>query len=182
MDIIILSIISIDTIIIIITITVTTIISPKMRRPSVLLLCVFSIACVKAVHGQEEKEKRFLCTVIPVDKDPSCPVQTEFVQSVQSEGLKKTVMQLRVTVLQQEETITQQLGAIKELTSKLSQCESTSEESSSWRNGKDTMDDVPRDPSETLDALGKTMQSLKDRLQNLEVRWTAPTPKHKYTH
>lgn len=138
-----------------------------MRRLSVLLWCAFT--CVTAVQGQEDTERRFLCTVIPVDKDPSCPVQAEFVQSVQGEGLRKTVMQLRETVLQQQETITHQLGAINELTSKLSQCETTSEESSSWRNGKDTMDDVPRDPNETLEALGKTMQSLKDRLQNLEV-------------
>ncbi|TSK14647.1 Neuronal pentraxin-2 [Bagarius yarrelli] len=137
-----------------------------MRASSVWLLCVL---CVNAVHGQEEeKEKRFLCTVVPADKDSSCPVQTEFVQSVQGEGLKKTLMQLRETVLQQKETITHQLGAIKELTSKLSQCERTVEEPPSWTNGKDTMDDVPRDPNETLDTLGKTIHSLKDRLQNLE--------------
>ncbi|XP_060794927.1 neuronal pentraxin-2b [Neoarius graeffei] len=139
-----------------------------MRRPSVLLLCVFTITCVKSVRSQEDKHQRFLCTMIPADTEPSCPVHMEFVQSVQAEGMKKTVMQLRETVLQQQDTINHQLGAIKELTSKLSQCESTSEESSSWRNGKDTMDDVPRDPNETLHALGKTMQSLKDRLQNLE--------------
>ncbi|XP_053367705.1 neuronal pentraxin-2b isoform X2 [Clarias gariepinus] len=142
-----------------------------MTRPAVLLLCVFSNICVtvKAMHSQGDRETRFLCTVIPVDEDPSCPVQTDFIQNIQSEGLKKTVMQLRETVLHQQETITHQLGTIKDLTSKLSQCETTAEESSSWRNGKeDTMDDVPRDPNETLDALGKTMQSLKDRLQNLE--------------
>lgn len=110
--------------------------------------------------------------MIPADKDPSCPVQAEFVQK---DALKKTVMQLRETVLQQQETISHQLGAIKDLTSKLSQCETTSDE---WRSGKDTMDDVPRDPNETLDALGKTMQSLKDRLQNLEVRQTA----HRIVH
>ena len=34
--------------------------------------------------------------------------------------------------------------------------------------GKNTMGDLPRDPTETIEQLGKTMQSLKDRLENLE--------------
>jgi hypothetical protein len=32
------------------------------------------------------------------------------------------------------------------------------------------MGDLPRDPTETIDQLGKTMQGLKGRLENLEVR------------
>jgi len=77
-------------------------------------------------------------------------------------------MQLREIILQQKETIVNQLGTIKELTSKLSRCESDSE---TFRKiNKDTMDDVPKDPNDTIDVLGKTMQGLKDRLENLEVR------------
>ncbi|KAJ8413688.1 hypothetical protein AAFF_G00081950 [Aldrovandia affinis] len=102
------------------------------------------------------------------------------IQSTGAEGeeLKDTVLDLRETILQQKETIVNQLGTIKELTSKLSRCESTSEDSppggkyrgqGSWRkDNKNTMGDLPRDPSDTIDHLGKTMQSLKHRLENLE--------------
>ncbi|KAK2820808.1 hypothetical protein Q5P01_023767 [Channa striata] len=39
----------------------------------------------------------------------------------------------------------------------------------SWGKEKqNTMGDVPRDPNDTIDSLGKTMQGLKDRLENLE--------------
>ncbi|XP_051959304.1 neuronal pentraxin-2-like [Xyrauchen texanus] len=129
------------------------------------LICVY--ACV-VVYGQDEKGERFLCTAVPIDKDTSCPVQTLPFQSAtgQEEELRNTVMQLRETILQQKETIVNQLGTIKELTSKLSRCESDIE--SFRENNKDTMDDVPKDPNDTIDVLGKTMQSLKDRLENLE--------------
>uniref|UniRef100_A0A671MXM2 Neuronal pentraxin IIb n=1 Tax=Sinocyclocheilus anshuiensis TaxID=1608454 RepID=A0A671MXM2_9TELE len=113
--------------------------------------------------------ERFLCTAVPIDKG-SCPVQSLPVQSaaVREEELRNTVMQLRETILQQKETIVNQLETIKELTSKLSRCESDSE---AFRKiNKDTMDDVPKIPNDTIDVLGKTMQSLKDRLENLEVR------------
>ncbi|KAI1895993.1 hypothetical protein AGOR_G00090230 [Albula goreensis] len=96
----------------------------------------------------------------------------------EEEELKNTVLQLRETILQQKETIVNQLGTIKELTSKLSRCESNSDDSppsgkyrgqGSWRkDNKNTMGDLPRDPGDTIDHLGKTMQSLKDRLENLE--------------
>lgn len=134
------------------------------------LICIYALTCVKVVYGQNEKGERFLCTAVPIDKDTSCPVQSLPVQSasVQEEELRNTVMQLRETILQQKETIVNQLGTIKELTSKLSRCESDSE--TFRKMNKDTMDDVPKDPNDTIDVLGKTMQSLKDRLENLEVR------------
>ncbi|KAK2876585.1 hypothetical protein QQF64_004613 [Cirrhinus molitorella] len=132
------------------------------------LLCIYALTCVKVVYGQNEKGERFLCTAVPIDKDTSCPVQSLPVQSasLQEEELRNTVMQLRETILQQKETIVNQLGTIKELTSKLSRCESDSE--MFRKMNKDTMDDVPKDPNDTIDVLGKTMQSLKDRLENLE--------------
>ncbi|KAJ8363852.1 hypothetical protein SKAU_G00126830 [Synaphobranchus kaupii] len=93
----------------------------------------------------------------------------------EEEELKNTVLQLRETILQQKETIVNQLGTIKELTSKLSRCESDSlpggkyRGQESWRkDNENTMGDLPRDPSDTIEHLGKTMQSLKDRLENLE--------------
>lgn len=135
------------------------------------VLCVYAFTCVKVVHGQDEKGERFLCTAIPIDVDKSCPVQPPPVQSatVQEDELRNTVMQLRLTILQQKETIGNHLATIKELTSKLSRCETDSEYFR--ESNKETMDDVPKDSNDTIDILGKTMQSLKDRLENLEVRY-----------
>lgn len=135
------------------------------------VLCLYALAFVRLVYSQAEKGERFLCTAIPIGAD-SCPVPPETLQtsSAQEEELRNTVMQLRETILQQKETIVNQLGTIKELTSKLTLCESASDDSGSWRKNKqDTMDDVPRDPNDTVYNLGKTMQTLKDRLENLEV-------------
>ncbi|XP_051968851.1 neuronal pentraxin-2-like [Xyrauchen texanus] len=135
------------------------------------LACLYAFTYV-VVHGQDEKGERFLCTAVPINKDTSCPVQSLPFQSttVQEEELRNTVMQLRETILQQKETIISQLGTIKDLTSKLSRCESESE--SFRKNIKDTMDDVPKDPNDTTDVLGKTMQTLKYRLENLEQQQT----------
>ncbi|XP_029433333.1 neuronal pentraxin-2 [Rhinatrema bivittatum] len=123
---------------------------------------------------------RFVCTSIPVDANPSCPLPPVPVQGFGSpeEELRATVMQLRETILQQKETIGNQKEAIRELTNKLSRCESVAESSGpegkhspgSWRKGygKDTMGDLPRDPGQVIDQLSRTMQTLKDRLENLE--------------
>ncbi|MGH0143486.1 UNVERIFIED_CONTAM: hypothetical protein FKN15_046214 [Acipenser sinensis] len=135
-------------------------------------------------RGQDAKGTRFVCTSIPIDADPNCPLPPIPMQSTspQEDELRNTVMQLRETILQQKETIVNQRDTIKDLTGKLTQCESASESTmldgkqnqGSWRkdfsktSGKDTMGDLPRDPSETIDNLGRTMQSLKDRLENLE--------------
>lgn len=138
---------------------------------ALVLACLLALSLAPAARAQAEQENRYLCTAVPLGKDPSCPLQPAGVPSsstAQEEELRNTVMQLRETILQQKETIVNQLGTIKELTYKLSRCESSSDDSGSWRNSKDTMDDVPREPNETIDNLGRTMQSLKDRLQNLE--------------
>ncbi|CAI9591328.1 unnamed protein product [Staurois parvus] len=81
------------------------------------------------------------------------------------EELRSTVIQLRETILQQKETIGSQKDTIRELTAKLNRCESLV---SGKSGGKDTMGDLPRDPSQIIDQLSRTMQSLKDRLENLE--------------
>lgn len=137
------------------------------------LLCLYALTFCEVVRGQVQKGERFLCTAVPIGAD-SCPIPPEQMQTYSSaleEELRNTVMQLRETIVQQKETIVNQLGTIKELTSKLTLCETASEDSSSWRKNKlDTMDDVPRDPNDTVYNLGKTMASLKDRLENLEVR------------
>ncbi|KAL4624563.1 neuronal pentraxin-2 isoform X1, partial [Arapaima gigas] len=146
------------------------------------LLCMYlcTLGAGRIALGQNARGTRFLCTAIPAGVDPSCPVPAVPMQGsgAQEEVLRNTVMQLRETILQQKETIVDQVGTIKELTAKLSRCESAAEDSlrdgkyrsqGSWRKeNTNTMGDLPRDPSDTIDHLGKTMQNLKDRLENLE--------------
>lgn len=148
------------------------------------LLCFYALGLGygKLVRGQDDTPgtgTRLLCRVIPVGADTCLvPVRPETNAAAQEEELRNTVMQLRETILQQKETIVNQLGTINELTAKLSLCESASDggkydSAGSWSKSKDnqnTMGDLPRDPNDTIDNLGKTMQSLKDRLENLEVR------------
>lgn len=89
-----------------------------------------------------------------------------------AEDLKTTVMQLRETVLQQKETIMNQRETIRELTSKLSRCEGQALPAAGpgRRPGsKNTMGDVSRGTTDTLAQLGQTLQTLKQRLENLEV-------------
>ncbi|KAG9350390.1 hypothetical protein JZ751_026749 [Albula glossodonta] len=123
---------------------------------------------------QDFGQTQFICTSVPKDMD-LCTATLQ--NSGPGEDLKTTVMQLRETVLQQKETIMNQKETIRELTSKLSRCESQSlpEPGDSRAGGrrketgsKNTMGDVSRGPSETLAQLGQTLQTLKQRLENLE--------------
>lgn len=141
------------------------------------LLCLCALRCGQLASGQADDGKRYICRVIPVSGDASCPVTLlpELNAGGQEEELRNTVMQLRETILLQKETIAKQVGTINELTTKLSLCASASENrrskgGSRGRDKQNTMGDVPRDPNDTIDSLGKTMQGLKDRLENLEVR------------
>ncbi|XP_006000842.1 neuronal pentraxin-2 [Latimeria chalumnae] len=134
--------------------------------------------------SEEAKATKFICTSIPLDASPKCPVPPIPMQGSDpnEDDLRATVMHLRETIVQQKETIVNQKETIKELMSKLSRCEYASQnlklngkqDPGSWGKGygkgggKDTMGDLPRDPSETIDQLGRSMQSLKDRLENLE--------------
>ncbi|KAG1967006.1 neuronal pentraxin-2a isoform X2 [Pimephales promelas] len=142
-----------------------------MRVIFVALLLVYASGSGEAAGA---KGSRFVCTAVPAGADLSCPVETtNRVQSTspQEEELRNTIIQLRETILQQKETIVSQQGTIKELNSKLARCEAEAKSRGSARRkdySKNTMGDLPRDPTETVEQLGKTMQSLKDRLGNLE--------------
>lgn len=140
------------------------------------LLCFCVLGCGHLASGQADDGKRYICRAVPLSGDASCPVTLlpELNVGSQEEELRNTVMQLRETILQQKETISKQLGTINELTTKLSLCASATDgrnyKGGSWGKEKqNTMGDVPRDPNDTIDSLGKTMQGLKDRLENLEV-------------
>ncbi|XP_055006494.1 neuronal pentraxin-2b [Boleophthalmus pectinirostris] len=126
--------------------------------------------------GQPDDGKRYICRAVPLTGDSTCPVTLlpELSAGSQEEELRNTVMQLRETILQQKETITKQVGTINELNTKLSLCGTATDERKNSKGGawgkekQNTMGDVPRDPNDTIDNLGKTMQGLKDRLENLE--------------
>uniref|UniRef100_A0A3P8SNK1 Neuronal pentraxin 2a n=1 Tax=Amphiprion percula TaxID=161767 RepID=A0A3P8SNK1_AMPPE len=144
-----------------------------------MLAVIVGLLCLlggRAVRSQDATGSRFVCNAIPPGAEPGCgygPTGNRVQSSSPVEDeLRNTIIQLRETILQQKETIVSQQGTIKELNSKLARCEAAADERKEY--GKNTMGDLPRDPSETIDQLGKTMQSLKGRLENLEVRW------HKY--
>lgn len=140
----------------------------------------------RAARSQDATGSRFVCNAIPPGAEPGCGYDAagNRVQSgspVEDE-LRNTIIHLRETILQQKEIIVSHQGTIKELNSKLARCEAAADESTQGKSrggqgsrrkeqGKNTMGDLPRDPGETIDQLGKTMQSLKGRLENLEVRW-----------
>ncbi|KAM6898502.1 neuronal pentraxin-2b [Lycodopsis pacificus] len=140
------------------------------------LLCVCALGSGQLPSGQADDGKRYICRAVPLSGDTSCPVTLlpELNAVSQEEELRNTVMQLRETILQQKETISKQIGTINELTTKLSLCASNTDDrkydkGGSWGKEKqNTMGDVPRDPNDTIDSLGKTMKGLKDRLENLE--------------
>lgn len=144
----------------------------------------------RTVRAQDATGSRFVCNAIPPGAEPGCgygPTGNRVqISSPVEDELRNTIIQLRETILQQKETIVSQQGTIKELNSKLTRCEAAADESSQGKSrgqgsrrkeyGKNTMGDLPRDPGETIDQLGKTMQSLKGRLESLEVR------RHKRAH
>uniref|UniRef100_A0A8C6TTS8 Neuronal pentraxin IIb n=1 Tax=Neogobius melanostomus TaxID=47308 RepID=A0A8C6TTS8_9GOBI len=133
-------------------------------------------SCRYLTVGQPDDGKRYICRAVPLTGDSTCPVTLlpELSAGGQEEELRNTVMQLRETILQQKETISKQVGTISELNTKLSLCGTATDERKNSKGGswgkekQNTMGDVPRDPNDTIDSLGKTMAGLKDRLENLE--------------
>ncbi|KAM9818816.1 neuronal pentraxin-1-like [Syngnathus typhle] len=133
---------------------------------------VFLLCCLATAESsaQDLGQTQFICTSVPKDMD-LCAATMQ--NSGPAEDLKTTVMQLRETVLQQKETIMNQKETIRELTSKLSRCESQSFPAAAGPGGrrpgaKNTMGDISRGTAETLAQLGHTLQTLKQRLENLE--------------
>ncbi|EHB01643.1 Neuronal pentraxin-2 [Heterocephalus glaber] len=62
--------------------------------------------------------------------------------------------------------------AIRELTGKLARCEGLAggKARGAGATGKDTMGDLPRDPGHVVEQLSRSLQTLKDRLESLEVQ------------
>lgn len=155
-----------------------------LSRMLALVFGLLYLVSGRTVSSQDVTGSRFVCNAIPPGAEPGCgygPTGNRVQSSSPMEDeLRNTIIQLRETILQQKETIVSQQGTIKELNSKLARCEAAADEMAQGKSrsqgsrrkdyGKNTMGDLPRDPSETIDQLGKTMQTLKGRLENLEVR------------
>ncbi|XP_048410854.1 neuronal pentraxin 1 like isoform X1 [Stegostoma tigrinum] len=105
---------------------------------------------VARAAAQDFAQTRFICTSIPLDMDPMCSAPMQ--NSGPVEDIKGTILQLRETILQQKETIMNQKETIRELTAKLSRCESQS----------------VSEPSQQYNRANASVQtnSLKDLLQN----------------
>ncbi|XP_043924020.1 neuronal pentraxin-1 isoform X2 [Protopterus annectens] len=145
--------------------------------------CLFFVFFLLGGSAQDIGQTRFICTSIPADMD-MCSAAAQS-GSGSAEELKNSVLQLRETVLQQKETIMNQKETIRELTAKISRCESQSmaepfngegkvgqpgsRKKETAGASKNTMGDLSRaPPADTLNQLGQTLQTLKTRLENLE--------------
>lgn len=89
-----------------------------------VLFFLLAEAAAAAAAAQEFAQTRFICTSIPLEMDPLCSAPMQ--NSGPVEDIKGTILQLRETILQQKETIMNQKETIRELTAKLSRCESQS--------------------------------------------------------
>ncbi|MEQ2174197.1 hypothetical protein GOODEAATRI_005403 [Goodea atripinnis] len=155
---------------------------PILSRMLASVLGLLYLVSGRTVGSQDVTSSRFVCNAIPPGAEPGCgygPTGNRVQSSSPVEDeLRNTIIQLRETILQQKETIVSQQGTIKELNSKLARCEAAADDMAQGKSrgqgsrrkeyGKNTMGDLPRDPTETIDQLGKTMQTLKGRLENLE--------------
>lgn len=142
-----------------------------------LALLAAGVALAVAAGAQDGPApgSRFVCTALPPEAARAgCPLPAMPMQGgalSPEEELRTAVLQLRETVVQQKETLGAQREAIRELTGKLARCEGLAGGKAPGRTaaGKDTMGDLPRDPGHVVEQLSRSLQTLKDRLESLEV-------------
>lgn len=142
-----------------------------------LALLAAGVALAMAAGAQDgpAPSNRFVCTALPPEAARAgCPLPAMPMQGgalSPEEELRAAVLQLRETVVQQKETLGSQREAIRELTAKLARCEGLAGGKAPGRgaSGKDTMGDLPRDPGHVVEQLSRSLQTLKDRLESLEV-------------
>lgn len=134
-----------------------------------------AVAAAAAAQDGPAPGSRFVCTALPPEAARAgCPLPAMPMQGgalSPEEELRAAVLQLRETVVQQKETLGAQREAIRELTGKLARCEGLAGGKAPGRaaTGKDTMGDLPRDPGHVVEQLSRSLQTLKDRLESLEV-------------
>lgn len=143
-----------------------------------LALLTVGVALAVAAGRAEDSPipgSRFVCTALPPEAARAgCPLPAMPMQGgalSPEEELRAAVLQLRETVVQQKETLGAQREAIRELTGKLARCEGLAggKARGTGATGKDTMGDLPRDPGHVVEQLSRSLQTLKDRLESLEV-------------
>lgn len=148
------------------------------RVSEMLALLTAGVALAVAAGGAQDSPipgSRFVCTALPPEAaGAGCPLPAMPMQGgtlSPEEELRAAVLQLRETVVQQKETLGTQREAIRELTGKLARCEGLAggKARGSGATGKDTMGDLPRDPGHVVEQLSRSLQTLKDRLESLEV-------------
>lgn len=139
-----------------------------------LLVAGVALALVAGAQDSPAPGSRFVCTALPPEAAragcqlPAMPMQGGALSP--EEELRAAVLQLRETVVQQKETLGAQREAIRELTGKLARCEGLAGgKARGTATGKDTMGDLPRDPGHVVEQLSRSLQTLKDRLESLEV-------------
>lgn len=141
---------------------------------ALLATCV-ALAVAAGAQDGPAPGSRFVCTTLPPEAARAgCPLPAMPMQGgalSPEEELRAAVLQLRETVVQQKETLGAQREAIRELTGKLARCEGLAGGKAPGRAtpGKDTMGDLPRDPGHVVEQLSRSLQTLKDRLESLEV-------------
>nr|AAA64995.1 apexin [Cavia porcellus] len=140
-----------------------------------LLAAGVAFAVVVLAQDKPLPGSHFVCSAIPPEAlFAGCPLPATPMQGVSlspEEELRAAVLQLRETVVMQKETLGAQREAIRELTSKLARCEGLM--AGKAESSKDTMGDLPRDPSRVVEQLSRSLQVLKDRLESLELRTNA---------
>lgn len=145
-------------------------------RGGMLALLAAGLALALVAGAQDDPApplgSHFVCTALPPEAARAgCPLPAMPMQGgalSPEDELRAAVLQLRETVVQQKETLGAQRDAIRELSGKLARCEGLAGTRAS-ASGKDTMGDLPRDPAHVVEQLSRSLQTLKDRLERLEV-------------
>uniref|UniRef100_A0A8C9XNP9 Si:dkey-14o18.2 n=1 Tax=Sander lucioperca TaxID=283035 RepID=A0A8C9XNP9_SANLU len=130
------------------------------------LSCAAAAGSLPGIEYDYGISPKFVCTPIPPEADPSCYSPP----SMMSEEAKATILHLRESLVRQKETILDQRETIRELTAKLTLCEGfggghhgTDHHDNHHDNHHDTHHDNHHDGHR------KTLQTLKERLENLQV-------------
>uniref|UniRef100_A0A8C6VKQ4 Pentraxin (PTX) domain-containing protein n=1 Tax=Naja naja TaxID=35670 RepID=A0A8C6VKQ4_NAJNA len=136
------------------------------------LLCfIFSPLLIASEHGLP----KFICSPMPLDMDNGCQSNGHQRHGGAANGAgnghrvgtleeaKETILHLRETVVHQKEMILDQRETVRELTAKLSRCETHS------RRHINAMEDPPNEASAAIHQMERMLKSLKEKLEHLQV-------------
>uniref|UniRef100_A0A4W5QVB0 Si:dkey-283b15.2 n=1 Tax=Hucho hucho TaxID=62062 RepID=A0A4W5QVB0_9TELE len=155
--------------------------TPSPLQTLILSTILLFISPTSAMPGPDYGgHPRFICIPVPADTDPACfpsggPVMGPRPPSSNgwwgmTEEAKTTILHLRESLVQQKETILDMRETIRELTAKLTLCEGS---------GHLPYDKhaTPEDmiSSKSPEELGRMLQALKERMDNLQSRNTSTT-------